>query len=100
MLRALGNGAWKHYDANLAEGTCLVNTRGSGKYPGPAQTKPIHSVGGDKVPVREMSRKVVGDFSSHWKGKAIRWIVFALGPRRTWSVMQKDGETGVCLKEI
>ncbi|KAK4807039.1 LOW QUALITY PROTEIN: hypothetical protein QYF61_018380 [Mycteria americana] len=51
MLRALGNGAWKHWDINLAEATWLVNTRGSDNRPGPAQTKPLYTVGGDKVPV-------------------------------------------------
>lgn len=42
MLEALGNGAWKHQDANLSEATRLVNTA---NHAGPAQPKPLHTVG-------------------------------------------------------
>ena len=96
MLRALGNGAWKHWDTNLAEATWLINTRGSANRPGPAQTKPLHTVGGDKVPVVHMGKwlgKAVWIAPPMGKGKPISGIVFAQGPGCTWWVMRKDGET-------
>ena len=96
MLRALGNGTWKHWDTNLAEATWLVNSRGSANRPGPAQTKPLHTVGGDKVPVVHMGKwlgKAAWIASPMGKGKPIRGIVFAQGPGCTWWVMRKDGET-------
>lgn len=51
MLKALGNEARNHWDTNAAEVTRLVNTRRSANHPGPAKTKPLHNVGGDKVTV-------------------------------------------------
>lgn len=94
-----GNGAWKHWAANLAEATWLVNTRGCGNCPGPAQTKPLHTVGGEKILAH------IGKWGSLWisppigKDKPIRGIVFARAPGCTWWVM-KDGGPSVYLKEI
>lgn len=88
---------------SLAEATQLVHTRGSANLPGPAQTKPAHTVGGGKVPIVH---------TGSWLGKAV-WaapplgtskpiceIVLAQGPGCTRRVMWKDGRSGVYLKEI
>lgn len=79
MLEVLGNGAWKHRDANLSEATWLVN---AANHPGPALTKPLHTVGGDKVPVLHIGK---GLEKSVWisppmrKGRPIHGIVGVLG---------------------
>lgn len=96
MLRALGNGACKHWDTNLAEATWLLNTRGSANHSGPAQTNPLHIVGEDKVPILHIGKwleKSVWISPPIGKGKPVCWIFFAQGPWCTWWVMQKDGET-------
>lgn len=96
LSRGLGNRAWKHWEANVAEATWLVNTRRSANRAGPAQTKPLHTVGGDKVPVLHTGkwlRRSVWHSPPMGKGKPINGIVFAQGPGCTWWAMQKDGET-------
>jgi len=47
------NGWWdlKHWDAHLAKATWLVNTKGSTNRAGPAQSRLLYTVEGDKVPV-------------------------------------------------
>lgn len=47
VLRVLAKGVRNVWDANLAEVTRLVNTRGSSNFPFPAHTKPLHVGGGD-----------------------------------------------------
>lgn len=49
MLRMLVSGTWKHRGVNLAEATWLVSPRGPANHPGPAQMKPLHTVGADKI---------------------------------------------------
>ncbi|RMC16940.1 hypothetical protein DUI87_06195 [Hirundo rustica rustica] len=76
--------------------TWMVNTRGSINRAGPAQSEPLHTVDGDKVPVVHMKGilgKTVWINPTSSKGRPIRGIVFAQGPGSTWWVMQKDGET-------
>lgn len=53
-------GAWKHWDANLAEATWLVNTREYDNHPSPAETKLLHSINRDKVP-GSACREVAGE---------------------------------------
>ncbi|RMC01093.1 hypothetical protein DUI87_22359 [Hirundo rustica rustica] len=95
-LKALGGGTFKNWEVNLAKATWMVNTRGSNNRAGPAQSEPLHTVGGDKVPVVHMKSilgKTVCINPTSGKGRSIRGIVFAQGPGSTWWVMQKDGET-------
>ncbi|KAJ7407376.1 hypothetical protein BTVI_63414 [Pitangus sulphuratus] len=95
-LKALGGGTFKDWDQHLAKATWLVNTRGSVNQVGPAQSKSLHIVDGDKVPVIHL-RGVLG--KGVWinpapsQGKSIHGIVFALGPGYTWWIMREDGET-------
>lgn len=63
--RLLGNGTWKHWDANSAEVTWLVNARGYANCTNPAQTKPTDTVGGYKVPALHTGK---------WLGKSA-WIL-------------------------
>lgn len=75
---------------NLAEATWLVNTRGSAVHPGSAQTKPLHTVGGHKVPVVYIGKwlgKAVWIAPPLQKGKTIHGIVFTQRPGCTWCVM-------------
>ncbi|RMB97712.1 hypothetical protein DUI87_25711 [Hirundo rustica rustica] len=53
-LKALGGGTFKNWELNLAKATWMVNTRGSINRAGPAQSEPLHTVDGDKVPVVHM----------------------------------------------
>ncbi|RMB89213.1 hypothetical protein DUI87_34403 [Hirundo rustica rustica] len=95
-LKALGGGTSKNWELNLAKATWMVNTRGSINRAGPAQSEPLHTVDGDKVPVVHMKGilgKTVWINPTSSKGRPIRGIVFAQGPGSTWWVMQKDGET-------
>ncbi|RMC05508.1 hypothetical protein DUI87_18702 [Hirundo rustica rustica] len=95
-LKALGGGTFKNWELNLAKATWMVNTRGSINRAGPAQSEPLHTVDGDKVPVVHMKGilgKTVWINPTSSKGRPIRGIVFAQGPGSTWWVMQKDGET-------
>ncbi|KAK4810688.1 LOW QUALITY PROTEIN: hypothetical protein QYF61_007488 [Mycteria americana] len=94
-LRAMGGGTFKHWDTHLAKPTWLVNTRGPANRPGPAQSKLLRTVEGDKVPVvhiKNMLGKAVWVTPASGKGKPIRGIAFAQGPGCTWWVMQEDGE--------
>ncbi|KAK4807213.1 hypothetical protein QYF61_024333 [Mycteria americana] len=88
-LRAMGGGTFKHWDTHLAKATWLVNTRGSVNRAGPAQSKLLRTVEGDKVPVvhiRNMLGKTVWVTPASGKGKPIRGIAFAQGPGCTWWV--------------
>jgi len=90
----MGAGTFKHWDTHLAEATLLVNTGGSGSRLGPAQSKALCTVEGDKVPVvciRNLLGKVVWVIPSSGKGKPVPVLVFAQGPGCAWWVMQKDG---------
>ncbi|KAK4811029.1 hypothetical protein QYF61_015733 [Mycteria americana] len=94
-LRAMGGGTFKHWDTHLAKATWLVNTRGSVNRAGPAQSKLLRTVEGDKFPVvhiKNMLGKTVWVTPASGKGKPIRGIAFAQGPGCTWWVMRKDGE--------
>ncbi|RMC20012.1 hypothetical protein DUI87_00858 [Hirundo rustica rustica] len=55
-LKALGGGTFKNWEINLAKATWLVNTRGSTNQVGPAQSEPLRTRDGDKVPVVHMRR--------------------------------------------
>ncbi|RMC16227.1 hypothetical protein DUI87_08442 [Hirundo rustica rustica] len=95
-LKALGGGTFKNWEVNLAKATWMVNTRGSINRAGPAQSEPLHTVDGDKVPVVHMKGilgKTVWINPTSGKGRPISGLVFAQGPGSTWWVMQKDGET-------
>lgn len=62
---------------------------------GPAQSKLLHTVEGDKVPVvhiKNMLVKTVWVIPASGKGKYIHGIAFAQGPMGTWWVMWEDGE--------
>ncbi|RMC02617.1 hypothetical protein DUI87_20772 [Hirundo rustica rustica] len=86
-LKALGGGTFKNWELNLAKATWMVNTRGSINRAGPAQSEPLHTVDGDKVPVVHMKgilRKTVWINPTSSKGRPIRGIVFAQGPGSTW----------------
>ncbi|RMB88361.1 hypothetical protein DUI87_35255 [Hirundo rustica rustica] len=95
-LKALGGGTFKNWENNLAKATWLVNTRGSTNRAGPAQSEPLGTRDGDKVPVvhmRGMLGKTVWINSASSKDNPAPGVVFAQGPGCTWWVMQKDGET-------
>ncbi|RMC20297.1 hypothetical protein DUI87_01144 [Hirundo rustica rustica] len=95
-LKALGGGSFKNWEHHLAKATWLVNTRGSTNQAGPAQSEPLHTVDGEKVPVvhvRGLLGKTVWINSASSTEDPIRGIVFAQGPGCTWWVMQKDGTT-------
>ncbi|KAK4807126.1 hypothetical protein QYF61_018467 [Mycteria americana] len=86
-LRAMGGGTFKHWDTHLAKATWLVNTRGSVHRVGPAQSKLLCTVEGDKVPevhIKNMLGKTVWVTPASGKGKPIRGIAFAQGPGYTW----------------
>ncbi|RMC18818.1 hypothetical protein DUI87_04714 [Hirundo rustica rustica] len=86
-LKALGGGTFKNWELNLAKATWMVNTRGSINRAGPAQSEPLHTVDGDKVPVVHMKGilgKTVWINPTSSKGRPIRGIVFAQGPGSTW----------------
>ncbi|XP_064901556.1 uncharacterized protein LOC135577261 [Columba livia] len=94
-LKAMGGGTFKNWEKNLAQATWLVNTRGSIKQAGPAQSELLQTVEGDKVPVvhgRNMLEKAVWVIPALGKGKHTHGIVFAQGPGCTWWVMLNDGE--------
>ncbi|RMB93234.1 hypothetical protein DUI87_30356 [Hirundo rustica rustica] len=86
-LKALGGGTFKNWELNLAKATWMVNTRGSINRAGPAQSEPLHTVDGDKVPVVHMKGilgKTVWINPTSSKSRPIRGIVFAQGPGSTW----------------
>ncbi|RMC20133.1 hypothetical protein DUI87_00979 [Hirundo rustica rustica] len=92
-LKALGGGTFKNWELNLAKATWMVNTRGSINRAGPAQSEPLHTVDGDKVPVVHMKGilgKTVWINPTSSKGRPIRGIVFAQGPGSTWA----EGQAG------
>ncbi|RMC18933.1 hypothetical protein DUI87_03531 [Hirundo rustica rustica] len=94
-LKVLGGGTFKNSEVNLAKATWMVNTQGSINRAGPAQSEPLHTVDGDKVPVVHM-KGILGNtvwINPTGKGRPINGIVFAQGPASSWWVMQKDGET-------
>ncbi|RMC21621.1 hypothetical protein DUI87_02488 [Hirundo rustica rustica] len=85
-LKALGGGTFKNWELNLAKAAWMVNTRGSVNRAGPAQSEPLHTVDGDKVPVVHMKGilgKTVWINPTSSKGRPIRGIVFAQGPGST-----------------
>ncbi|RMB88019.1 hypothetical protein DUI87_33965 [Hirundo rustica rustica] len=85
-LKALGGGTFKNWELNLAKATWMVNTRGSINRAGPAQSEPLHTVDGDKVPVVHMKGilgKTVWINPTSSKGRPIRGIVFVQGPGST-----------------
>ncbi|KAF4794331.1 uncharacterized protein K02A2.6-like protein [Turdus rufiventris] len=89
-LKALGGGTFKNWKTNLAKTTWIVNTQGSVNRAGPAQSGPLHTVDGDKVPVVHMNSilgKTVWISPTSGKDKPIHGIVFAQGPGYTWWVM-------------
>ncbi|RMB92672.1 hypothetical protein DUI87_30981 [Hirundo rustica rustica] len=91
-LKALGGGTFKNWELNLAKATWMVNTRGSINRAGPAQSEPLHTVDGDKVPVVHMKGilgKTVWINPTSSKGRPIRGIVFAQGPGSTWWLPSK-----------
>ncbi|KAK4820268.1 hypothetical protein QYF61_022838 [Mycteria americana] len=93
-LRAMGAGTFKHWDTHLAKATWLVNTRGSANRAGPAQSKLLHTVEGDKVPlvhIKNMLGEAVWVTPASGKGKPIRGIAFAQGPGCTWWVIKCHG---------
>nr|XP_031363461.1 uncharacterized protein K02A2.6-like [Lonchura striata domestica] len=95
-LKALGGGTFRNWEMNLAKATWMVNTRGSINRAGAAQSEPLHTVDGDKVPVvhiKGILGKTVWINPTSGKDKPICGIVFAQGPGYTWWVMQKDEET-------
>ncbi|RMC09840.1 hypothetical protein DUI87_13627 [Hirundo rustica rustica] len=95
-LKALGGGTFQNWEVNLVKASWMVNTRGSINRAGPAQSEPLHTVDGDKVPVVHMKGilgKTVWINPTSGKGRPIRGIGFAQGPGPTWWIMQKDGET-------
>ncbi|RMB91353.1 hypothetical protein DUI87_32144 [Hirundo rustica rustica] len=82
-LKALGGGTFKNWEVNLAKATWMVNTRGSIPRAGAAQSEPLHTVDGDKVPVVHMKGilgKTVWINPTSGKGRPIHGIVFAQGP--------------------
>ena len=83
------------WDTHLAKATWLVNTRGSARRAGPAQSEPLCAVEGDGVPVvhiKNMLGKTVWVLRASGKGKPTCGIAFAQGPGCTWWVMREDGE--------
>ena len=86
-------GTFKHWDTHLAKATWLENTRGSSNKAGPAQSEPLHTVEGDRVPVVHVKilGKTVWVLPAPGKGKHIHGTAFARGPGCTWWVMWEDG---------
>jgi len=83
-------GTFKNWDTHLSKATWLVNTRGSTKQAGPAQSKLPHPVEGDKVPIVYMWNllgKTVGVCPALDEGKPVYGIAFAQGPGCTWWMM-------------
>ncbi|KAK4830512.1 hypothetical protein QYF61_011454 [Mycteria americana] len=86
-LRAMGGGTFKHWDTHLAKATWFVNTRGSVSRAGPAQSKLLCTVEGDKVTLvhmKNMLGNTVWVTPALGKGKSIHGIAFAQGPECTW----------------
>jgi len=94
-LKTMGDGTLKLCDTHVAKVTWLVNTRGSTNLAGPAQSKLLYTVEGDKITAVHM-KNILG--TTDWvspalgKGKTIRGLTFTEAPGCTWWVMWKDGE--------
>lgn len=58
-LRARDTGTFRHWDNHLAKAIWLVNTRKSGEWAGPAQSKLSHTVEGAKVPTVHIPNYIV-----------------------------------------
>ena len=87
--------AFKNWEKHLAEATWLVNTQGSINQDGPAQSRSLHTVEGDKVPVvhvKSILGKAVWSFQFLEKANLSVELFFAQGPGFTWWVMQKNGD--------
>jgi len=87
----MGIGTFKHQSTHLAKATWLVNTRGSTNRAGPAQSKLLHTVEGDKVPVH-MLGKTVWVSPASGKGESVCRIAFAQRPEYTWWMMRRVRE--------
>ena len=48
---------------NLGEASWLVNTKRFDSHSGPAETKPLHNMGGDKVPIVNVAGEGSVDYS-------------------------------------
>ncbi|KAF4798808.1 uncharacterized protein TURU_060661 [Turdus rufiventris] len=57
-LKALVGGTFKNWESNLPKAIWLVNTRGSTNRTGPAQSEPLGTPDGDKVPVVYMREQI------------------------------------------
>ena len=80
-------------EKHLAEATWLVNTQGSINQDGPAQSRSLHTVEGDKVPVVHV-KSILG--KAVWSFQLLErpdlcGTVFAQGSGCTCWVMQKNG---------
>ncbi|RMB91849.1 hypothetical protein DUI87_31777 [Hirundo rustica rustica] len=96
-LKALGGGTSKNWELNLAKDTWMVNTRGSVNQAGPAQSEPLHTVDGDKVPVVHMKGilgKTVQINPASGRGRPIRGIVFTQGSGSTCSQLVSEPTRG------
>jgi len=99
----MGGGTFKHWDTHLTKATWLVNTRGSSNQIGPAQSKLLHTVEGDKVLIvhmKNMLGKTVWVIPATGKGKPICGITFSQEPGCAWWVMWKDGKFDMYFKWI
>lgn len=92
-LRAMSSGTFKHWDTHLAKATWLVNTRVPVSWAGQAQSKLLHTVEGNKVPVvhiKSMLRKTIWVISTSGNGKPIHGIAFTQGPGCAWWVTREE----------
>lgn len=86
-LRAMGDGTFRNLDSHLAKATWLVNARGSTNRAGPAHSKLLCTVEGDKVPVvciKNVLGKTVWVTPALGKGKLVSVVAFAKEPGCTW----------------
>lgn len=78
-----------------AKATLLLNTRGSANQASLSQSKLLHSIEGDKVPVAHIKNRLgksVCVIPASDKSKSICGSAFAQGSGRIWWVIQEDGE--------
>ena len=91
----MGGRTFRHWNMHLAKATWLVNTRGSAKQAGSAQSNLLHIVYGNKVPVvcsKNMMGKTVWVSPALGNGKPMRGINFAQGPGCTcWVITTWTG---------
>lgn len=86
-LRAMSAVTFKHWDTHLAKATWLDNTRGSPSHAGLVQSKELHIVEENKVPVlyvKYVLGKTVWFVCALGKGKFICQITFAQGFDCIW----------------